>query len=299
MRARHIFELIVFQTFVLVIQLLPLHLVQRIGASLGVMSYKLGFRRSITLKNLSHAFPDKDQNTLESIAREAFKSVGITLFELIWTPRQFRLGLGHILEVENREVFLAEKNSGRGVLVLTAHLGNWELMAQSVAMVLSAPMLLIFKPQSNQWINRRVKAWRELCGNKLIPMDVSVREALRTLKEGGVVGMAADQTAAIQSLSVEFFGRQVPTFEGPATFSLKTGAAIVLTFAIRQPNGTYRLRFVNVPKSDLNGYNDENVAELTRRHTSLTESIIREYPGQWMWMHKRWKHVDVAEKADL
>lgn len=299
MRFRHILEYVVFQLFVWIVQLMPLRLVQKTGSLLGELVHRMGFRRSTTLENLKHAFPDLDVATLESIGLEAFRSVGISLFELMWSPRLFKSGLDQIVQVENREVLSAAKSNGKGVLILTAHFGNWELMAQSVAKILEFPMLLIVKTQSNHLINRRVNDWRTRLGNSVIPMEVSVREVLRTLQEGNIVGMAADQTAAIQSLSVEFFGRQVPTYEGPATFSLKTGAAIILTFAIRQPDGTYRLRFIEVSKTDLAEFNPENVAELTRRRVRLTESVIREYPGQWMWMHKRWKHVEALPKIQV
>ncbi|MBI4429821.1 MAG: lysophospholipid acyltransferase family protein [Ignavibacteriales bacterium] len=299
MRLRHILEFAVFQLFVWILHFVPLRFVQKTGAVLGEVVYYLGFRRSITLENLRHAFPGKDDAALERIALEAFRSVSTSLFELLSSQRLLDSGLEKIIQVDNREVFLGARKKGKGVLVLTAHFGNWELMAQSVAMILQSPMLLIVKTQSNHFIDKKVNEWRTRVGNTIIPMEVSVREVLRTLQEGNVVGMAADQTASVQSLSVEFFGRQVPTYEGPATFSLKTGAPIVLTLAIRQQDGTYRLRFHEVPSNDLSEYNKQNIEELTKRHTSLTESIIRDYPGQWMWMHKRWKHVyDSAKRQE-
>ena len=292
MRFRHILEYVIFLLFVSLVKLMPLRWVQKIGALLGEFFYRMGFRRSVTLKNLKHAFTDSKPAELESTALEAFRSVGISLFELMWFPRLFESGIGQIVTVENREVLLNAKSQGKGVLVLTAHFGNWELMVQSIVKLIGFPMLLIVKTQSNHLIDKILSDWRTRLGNTIVPMEISVREVLSTLHEGNLVGLAADQTASKQSPSVEFFGRLVPTYEGPATFSLKTGAAIILSFAIRQVDGTYRIRFVEVPKTDLTEYNPQNVAELTRRHVHLTESIIRQYPGQWMWMHKRWKHVD-------
>ena len=119
----------------------------------------------------------------------------------------------------------------------------------------------------------------------------SIREMLRLLREKQAVGIVADQTAAKESISVSFFGREVPTYEGPAMLSLKTGAPLVAGFAVRLSDGSYEARFCEVPSSDLKEYSKENVAELTRRHVAVTESVIRQHPEQWMWMHKRWKHV--------
>ena len=292
MKFRHIFEYAVFQVFTWLLESMPLRYVQKTGAFLGGLVYRLGFRRSVTMQNLRHAFPGWDNRSLEKLAQEAFKSIGTSFFELLWSPQLFKAGIDRIAKVENPEVLTEAKKKGKGVLVLTAHFGNWELMAQGVVALVGFPMLLIVKTQSNRFIDRQINEWRTRLGNTVVPMEVSVREALRTLQEGNIVGLAADQSAAKESLAVEFFGRAVPTFEGPATLSLKTGAAIILTLAIRQGDGTYRIRFEEVPKTDLTGYNPENVAELTRRHVRLTESLIRQYPEQWMWMHKRWKHVE-------
>jgi KDO2-lipid IV(A) lauroyltransferase len=122
-------------------------------------------------------------------------------------------------------------------------------------------------------------------------MGISIREILRALQNGYVVGMASDQAAAKESVAVNFFGREVPTFQGPAMFALRTHAPMMMGLAVRQMDGTYQLRFHRVPSDDLDGVTDANIKELTRRHVELTEKLIREHPEQWMWMHKRWKHV--------
>jgi KDO2-lipid IV(A) lauroyltransferase len=126
-------------------------------------------------------------------------------------------------------------------------------------------------------------------------MEFAVREVLRTLQRGDVVVIAADQAAARESITVNFFGRLVPTFAGPAVFSLKTGAPILMGLVTRQRDGTYSLRFVEVPRDDLKEYSEDAVAELTRRHVAMAESMIRIHPGQWLWMHRRWKHSDHLE----
>jgi len=123
-------------------------------------------------------------------------------------------------------------------------------------------------------------------------MEFAVREVMRTLQKGDFVGMAADQSAARESITVNFFGRLVPTFAGPAVFSLKTGAPILMGLATRQGDWTYSLRFTEVPCDDLKEYSEDAVAELTRRHVAMAESMIRIHPEQWLWMHRRWKHAD-------
>jgi len=179
----------------------------------------------------------------------------------------------------------------KGIVFLTAHFGSWELAIQAISVYTNAHVCTIAKAQSNIFVDRVINQWRMLFGLKIIPMGVSVREIIRTLQQGEIIALAADQTAPKESVSVEFFGRHVPTFQGPAVFSLKTGAPIILGCTVRQKDGNYKMHLVQVPGDDLVGFSDEHVLELTKRQVRLTEEIIRQYPEQWMWMHKRWKHV--------
>jgi KDO2-lipid IV(A) lauroyltransferase len=111
------------------------------------------------------------------------------------------------------------------------------------------------------------------------------------LKEGGIVAALADQSAARESIYVPFFGRPVAAHRGIAALSLHTGAPILMHFLIRQPDDTYAVAFEEIPTADLDGYTEENVLELTRRHTAVLERYVRAHPDHWLWMHKRWKHT--------
>ncbi|MBF8247541.1 MAG: htrB, partial [Bacteroidetes bacterium] len=143
------------------------------------------------------------------------------------------------------------------------------------------PLTIVVKTQSNMLIDKKVTERRTRLGNKIVPMEFSVREVLRTLQKGDW-----------ESITVNFFGRLVPAFAGPAVFSLKTGAPILMGLATRQGDGTYSLRFAEVHRDDLKEYNEDAVAVLTQRHVAMAESMIRDHPGQWLWMHRRWKHAD-------
>lgn len=291
MMLKHLIEYWFFRLIGVGVRLLPLRIVQRLGASAGELLYALGFRKDVTVNNLRRAFPDWSEREIDQIARASFRNVGTALLEFLWFPRFQPASIREVARIENPELIKELLARGKGIILLTAHFGNWELLAQSMHVELELPLSIIVKPQSNPFVNRQINRWRTLWGNKVVPMGVAVREILRTLQEGGVVGIVADQSAPKESIAVQFFGRDVPTYEGPAVFSLKTGAPMMIGFAIRQPDGTYRSRFEEVPTRDLNGYSETNVLELTRRHVAITEKYIRAHPHLWMWMHKRWKHV--------
>ncbi|MGH2566739.1 MAG: lysophospholipid acyltransferase family protein [Bacteroidota bacterium] len=300
MNPLHLIEYFLFQLLGFVVRLVPLRTVQKVGASAGELLYAaVGFRKTITLENLRQAFPEKPLQELDRIARTAFRSVGTSLFEFLWFPRFLPDQIRETVRIENPDLIKEIHGRGKGIILLTAHFGNWELLALGLHVELGIPIHIIVKPQSNDLVDKRINRWRTLWGNKVVPMGVAVREILRALQDGGVVGIVADQSAPKESLTVEFFGRQVPTYEGPAVFSLKTGAPMMIGFAIRQPDGTYRSTFEEVPTDDLRMHSAENVAELTRRHVRITERYIRLYPGQWMWMHKRWKHVLERDSVEV
>ncbi len=282
------------------LRLLPLRTVQRLGAAAGAfVGVRLGYRRGVTLDNLRNAFPEWDDKRLEDVLRGSYRSVGTSLFELMYLPKMSSDDVNNVCRVMNPELVQKVFSCGKGALMLTAHFGNWELFAQAFRTSTGIPLHIIMKPQANKFVDERVNQWRTRLGNRIIPMD-SIREMLRLLRENKAVGIVADQTAAKESISVPFFGREVPTYEGPAVLSLKTNTPLVAGFSVRQEDGTYKAWFEEIPSSDLTQFSPRNVAELTRRHVALTESVIRQHPEQWMWMHKRWKHVPsrfVPEKA--
>jgi len=296
MKLQHILEYLVFQTASFFVQSVPLKAVQKIGSALGVFVYSvLRFRRSVTLDNLQKAFPQMDRHSLEETAQEAFRNVGISLLELLWMPRIGASEVHQIVKLENVELLQAAKAAGKGALILTAHFGNWELIPMAVFTATAFPLTVVVKSQSNRLIDKKITERRTRFGSKIVPMEFAVREVLRTLQKGDIVIIAADQSAARESIAVNFFGRMVPTFAGPAVFSLKTGAPILMGLVTRLENGTYSLRFTEVRRDDLKEYSEEAVAELTRRHVAMAESMIRTRPGQWLWMHRRWKHSDHLE----
>ncbi len=296
-RIKHIVEYIIFLMTAFIIQLFPLYVVHKTGFALARLVYPLlKSRRSVALQNLQHAFPEMEETKRLQIAFRSFQSISVTFLELLWYPNFTKTRIKQRVHIENIELLKQLQEKKKGIIFLTAHYGSWELATQAIAVYSDAPVCTIAKPQSNLLVDRIITRWRELFGLKIVAMGISVREILRTLQEGGIVALAADQSAPKEGVSVNFFGRNVPTFQGPAIFSLKTKAPIILGCTVRQENGNYTMCLVHVPSDDLDGVSDENILELTCRQVQMTEAIIRQCPEQWMWMHKRWKHVqDQAE----
>lgn len=259
---------------------------------MGGAAYSLwGHRRGVTLENLRKAFPEKPEEQLQKIARGAFRNVGTTFFELMWLSRMSRERLQGLVRFDKPELITALHARGKGILLLTAHYGNWEWLAQGIIASFGIPIHIIVKTQANPLVDRQINRRRTRLGNKVIAMETALREVLKQLREGNAIGIVADQAAPRENASIEFFGRPVPTHLGPAIFSLKMGAPLVAVFSLRQQDGSYVAQVLEIPTNDLKEFSEQNVIELTRRHVKMTEEFIRRYPDNWMWMHKRWKHV--------
>ena len=123
-------------------------------------------------------------------------------------------------------------------------------------------------------------------------MDKAPREILKRIRENGVVAMLADQSGPEEGVFIDYFGRPTSTHVGPAVFCLRTGAPVVMTYAVRRLDGRFDVMFEEVQTDQLSGTDDEKIRTITERHVKMLEKYVRMYPDQWLWMHKRWKHTE-------
>jgi KDO2-lipid IV(A) lauroyltransferase len=289
-------ELIEFGFFWLaraVVGNLPFPAAGHLGSFLGTSVFRLtGFRKTLTMDNLRHAFPEMKEHEVEEIALGAYRNYGISLMEMIWASRQPPSRLCDLVNLQNREVFERMFAKQKGVVIVSAHFGSWELLIHGARLQIGMPLNIIVQRQRNQWIDRLIDRGRRRHGNSTIPMGPSAREALSVLRNRGVIAALADQSGPKESLFVDFLGRPAATHRGVAAFSLKTGSQIVMALSRRRPDGTYDVVFEEVDQHDIQSYSEENISELTRRHVAVLERHIRRSPDHWLWMHKRWKHTD-------
>jgi heptosyltransferase-2 len=263
----------------------------RLGSMLGAAGYSLlRYRRSVSHDNLRRAFPGESPEALRRIARGAYRGYGRALLEMLWSGGASADELRATMTLENPEVPLNALSRGKGLILLSGHFGAWEFIVTSMSLRLGHPVTAIAQPQRNTFIDAVIRANRHRFGSSTVTMHQSVREVLRLLREGRIVGMLGDQSGPRESVFIDFFGRPAATHRGAAAFSLKSGAPIVMFYFLRQADGTYRALFEEVDRSGLDASSEENIVELTRRHTALLERTIRRHPDHWLWMHKRWKH---------
>jgi KDO2-lipid IV(A) lauroyltransferase len=265
----------------------------KLGSALGGFVWRCaGYRRKICLDNLTHAFPGKPQPEIRAIAGGAYRGYGRALMEMLWSGGAGEEELRSTMTLENPQVPLDALARGKGLILLSGHFGAWEFIVTSMSLRLGRPVIAIAQPQRNRYIDAVITANRNRFGSGTVTMHQSVREVMRLLRAGKIVGMLGDQSGSRESLFIDFFGRPAATHRGAASFSVKCDTPIVMFFFIRQPDGTYRTVYEEVDRKGLTGTSEERIVELTRRHTAILERYIRQHPDHWLWMHKRWKHTE-------
>ena len=195
------------------------------------------------------------------------------------------------------ELIKSSFERGKGVVMISGHFSNWELAAFSFGALTGKPPAIIVHPFHNEAVDKLADRYRSLLGNSTVPMGNSIRPTLSRLQSNGIVALLADQSAARESGTARFFGIDVPTFQGPATFALRTRAAIIAGFLIRLNDGNYNFEFHEIKYDDLETDSEQAVKELTQRHVAMLESYIRKYPEMWLWFHRRFKHVPAFDEA--
>lgn len=282
---------LLFAAVAALVQQLPLRGVRMLARVLAWFSFSvLRVRRDLTTMQLRLAFPQWSERQVQETASAAYRNLVTVILELMWTPRLHTAPLDRILRLRNPHVLQHAIARGRGVVLMSGHFGNWEWLSLGVARLLDLSFTVIVHPMHNARVDELVEKWRTMFGNRVVPMGLSIREIVRTLRSRGTVALLADQSGPSNAIYTPFFGRPAATYEGPASFALKTGAPILMGFAVRADDGNYDVHIEEIPTTDLPDASEESIRRLTLRHVRRLEEAIRAHPGQWLWQHKRWKH---------
>jgi KDO2-lipid IV(A) lauroyltransferase len=273
--------------------LLPRSLAIATGLSIGRLGYLLtGNLRRTGQRNLEIAFPDMIEAERKRLLRGCFANLGRLLGEFSQlphtTPEKLRrlieydeVGLAHLRE--------AEKNK-RGVIFLTGHLGCWELHSFGWS-ALEYPISFLVRPLDNPRIEEMIEGIRTRFGNRAIDKQSAARQSLRVLREGGTLGILSDlNTQTREGVFVPFFGKLACTTAGIATLALKTDAVVIPTCAVWDRKRK-RYFFHGDPPVELvrTGDHSKDIEVNTARFAAAVERMVRLYPDQWLWIHKRWK----------
>jgi KDO2-lipid IV(A) lauroyltransferase len=284
-------------TVILLARAVPLTVVRSISSFLGDLLYFLvAKRRKIALTNIRCAFKEKSEKEITAIARKSCRSFFLTFLEIIKHRYLFdRPDTMHRIRGKAEgvdELFLKAKkihDDSGGCIFVTPHIGNWEVLPRISAFV-GIPLAIVARPLDNERLEKLIFENRIAGGQVLIPKKNALFMLQKTLQRGTSIGMLPDQST-MKGITINFFGRPATTTPVPAILAIMYKRPIVVIACCRKKGIDKYEGFVSDPISPAEHYESEKaeIIRITEETTRQMESIIRKYPGQYLWMHNRWK----------
>ena len=280
------------------VALLPLAWAMGLARHWGwLLAHVVRLRRTYVLETLARCFPEKSSRECKEIYSDLCRHQATNLMELMRFAGGKDAELAGILDVHGEEIVKEALTRGKGVLILIAHFGNYDLMGLYASKLFGYPLTIITKTLKNAKLNELWWELRRKAGVTEIPAHKAYRPCVRALQKNGLVGFMLDQNRPTpQGVFVDFFGKSASTTPGLAFMSAQTGAPVVPVFMRRTPEGRHVLeaRPLLEPPADRK---EETLLAFTATCTRIIEDEIRQYPSQWLWFHKRWKSRPAGEGA--
>jgi len=290
MRPKHRIEAALVSAGLRLGGIFPWNWISAQGAALGRFAFHvLRVRRRVVMENLAIAFGDElDEAARRRVAANCYAQFGRSYLEYFALPAFRRRRVLERVDFTGLEHLEAARARGRGILFVAAHFGNWELAALATQS-LGVPVHLLVGDLANPSVDAAMNDLRRRLGFSIEHRSMGLRAVLRALRAGHGVGVQGDQEARWHGILVPFFGRDTLTHPGAAYLSLRTGAALLPSFLLREGK-RFRLVYKEpiIPEGEPT---DENVRALTAAHTRVLEGMIREHPEHWFWLHRRWKRA--------
>jgi Kdo2-lipid IVA lauroyltransferase/acyltransferase len=299
-RLRFRLEVALLRVLTWLLPKLSRRVVVRAGAALGWLAYYLTAReRRIALANLDIAFGNtKTRVEKIRIARTSLQNTVATVLGLFWLPRLNIANLEKYVDADPAGFERARQiiAGGRGIVFITLHYGDWEMLGQATAL-LGLPFTVVTEEMANTGAQEILAQLRARAKIQVIPQRFAAARLLKTLKRGGCVALLADLAATEHGggVWVDFFG--LPTINSftPAALSLHTGAAIICGTAHPMPDGRVRVELRPPIEYSPTGDRSADLRELTQKCVAECEAVIRQHPEYWLWCYKRWKHRPTRE----
>jgi Kdo2-lipid IVA lauroyltransferase/acyltransferase len=285
-------QYVVLKGFSLCVNLLPEGFSLWLGRTLGKVAYSLDWEhRKVALENLQIAFgQEKSEKEIRSIARTTFQNLGMMAIEFLRIPKMDADRFKANLEIEGLANFERVRDNKKGMLLLLSHFGNWELMGL-LTKGLGSQVMVIAKPvKKNTRVDRMITEVREASGIEVVSSQKASRKILQALSQNRMVGLLIDQRAKrSEGVMADFFGRKAPTTPALAVLGMRTGAPILPLYLLRDGNGKYRLMIKEPLELVQTGNVKDDVLANTELINRSLEEMIRRYPEQWFWVHRRWE----------
>ncbi len=285
--------------FTLVAAVFPERSLYGFGRLIGLLMFRImGARRRVAIDNIRQALPYMKQSpewtcpfeTPEEIARETFINLGRSFLEAcrLYHGRDNRLI--DIIEIRGMEHYDAARAKGKGLIFLTGHCGNWELVALTYARLFHTSLSVVARRQNNPYLNTMVEKMRLRHENTIIYKDNALRNMISVIRRDGTVGLLVDQAVfPEEGALISFLGRSAWASKAPVLLARKTGVPILPAFIHRE--GEKHVITIHPQFSFEGDTCEEGIANDVKRYSGYIERFIIAHPTDWYWVHRRWKRA--------
>jgi KDO2-lipid IV(A) lauroyltransferase len=253
-----------------------------------VVFYFIPFRKELVLTNISLSFPEKSKKEVNKIAKSTYKAFVKVFIDMFFISKMPDEDIEKML-VYDDNIIKKALSKGKGLVLLSAHFGNWELSA--LAFAKKYPVALIVAKQSNDFVDTMIESFRSKEGFDVLNFQrddkMSFRQIIKVLRKNQVLAILGDQDAGHKGIFLPFMGRLASTPKGPAFFALRAGSPIITAFGVCQKDGSMKMKLeeLQIPKT---GYEEKDIEIINSIYNKRLEEVIRDNPDQWFWFHRRW-----------
>jgi KDO2-lipid IV(A) lauroyltransferase len=290
---------LVIRIFVCLIQTLSLNAARGLARGLAWLAHRVDRRhREVAKENLRHAFPGRYTDAeLGELVRGVYRHFCTMVIEIILLPRRFHTNnWRRYFNLGNGREIIDGLLSGRSVMIVTGHFGNWEMAGYALGL-LGFTTYAVARPLDNPYLDRFLRSFREKTGQKILDKKGDYDHMQALLDSGGIIATLADQDAGQRGLFVDFFGRPASTHKAIALLALEHRVLLIVTGTpkVAEPLSYEVLAGDVIYPEEYDGQPDA-VRAITQRFTSALERLVRLAPGQYFWLHRRWKHQPVKPR---
>ena len=262
------------------------------GGVSGSIGMQLGRLRRVGMENLTRAFPDRDRAWCAGTLKACFRQLGYMAAEFAHFDRLTPQNITEIVRFESTETekFFQDRTSGGGAIIATGHFGNWELFAQAAGLM-GSPIHIVHRPLKNPRVDDLLTRARARAGTEVVYKHAAARQILKALRRGALVAVPIDQHApGGTGVPIPFFGRPAQTTAGPARLA-QIARVPIQTAVLARIGDSDQHQIVACPPVDPpeRGKDPALLLGVTETLNRQLESIVRRYPEQWLWMHRRWR----------
>jgi len=291
------FNYILYRIGQLIALHLPLKIAYKVAIFFSDLHYLFARRdRRIAKENLKVIFPEKSGREIRKMRIKMFRNFAKYLVDFFRFSKLDKDYIKKNIKIENIHYIDEVLSKGKGVIIVSAHLGNWELGGVVIAL-LGYPFWIVALPHKYKKIDDFFNHQRESKGVKVIPLGKAVRQSLDILKGNKILALAGDRDFSEKGIVLDFFGKPTIFPRGPAALSLKTGAKIVPGFMLRNGDDTFTFKFEKPLEFISTGDKNNDLTGLTKQYRNIFEDYIRKYPDQWYMFRRFWKNNSWCRKV--